>query len=340
MDQTESKQDKEKKNRIIPLIWLFGLGLTGVVITLGLLLNKKSSELNKTEQELANNRISFNNERDSLSKDLSQAKSDFNTLKTDYESLDKNLAEQKARSNRLAGENKSYIIREQQYKNDYATLQGSFDKLQSENELLKTDLVRQQSEYEALKAQLANRDMVIADQATLIDGQEKRIKSDSILCTTFKDSVMRENVSGYINITDLNGAAGLAIISVPYSHYLYGLTTVNGYVINKRFMTGIGIGLYRYNDGTAMPLFLDFRYNLRKAGFIPYIFADGGLMLKFEDLSEPIIFTNPGIGLYKKISDRFAINLGVGYLIQREFAKSSFINFKLGLMFWGNNKGK
>jgi hypothetical protein len=101
----------------------------------------------------------------------------------------------------------------------------------------------------------------------------------------------------------------------------------------------VGVGVLAYNGGVTIPLYLDFRYHFNKRKFTPYLYADGGLLLKLDYLKEPVLFINPGIGLYKSISDKFALNFGAGVFIQRdEVAKSSFVNFKLGLIYRKGSK--
>jgi hypothetical protein len=337
MDSKENHQEK-KKSRLIPFIWLGGIGLAGGIIVLGFLSVKKNNQIEDLKHQLEKTSSSLTLEKNALQNELSVTNKNLSTLKTDYDALDKSLNQEKVRNNSLIKENHSYVLREKKQIDEQASLLQSINNLRSENESLRTDLVKRQSELESLQAKLSGKDLMLSDQAGLLDAHKLKMKADSAACASFQDSIRRENVSGYINITELNGALGLANVSVPYSHYVLGLTTVNGFNINRRFLAGVGVGISAYNEGYAVPLFLDFRYNLSKGGFIPYVFADGGIVLKFDDLEEPILFVNPGFGLYKKINDKFGVNLGAGLMIQRELAKSSFINFKLGLMFWGKNK--
>jgi hypothetical protein len=331
MDQTENSK---KKNRFIPLIWLFGIGLTGGLVTMGILLAKKNKQVSGLEQQLSQTTTTLNGENDALHNELKQAANEYTILQSQNEVLDANLSELKDRNRQLSGKYYNLVEREQQCRDDYNALLSSFDQLRSENELLKTNLASQQSDAEYLKNQLINRDSLLASREEMITNQQEKLKADSSVSAAIIDSVIRENSSRFVNITELNGAYGLNVRHVSYAHYFYGLTNVSGLFVNKHFISGIGLGVLAYDEGLTAPLYLDFRYHFTKRNFTPYIYADGGLVFQFDDPDEPMLFINPGVGLYKSISDKFALNLGAGLYIQRDvMAKASFINFKLGLIY-------
>lgn len=142
-----------------------------------------------------------------------------------------------------------------------------------------------------------------------------------------------EDVSGYVNITEAVGGFGTGTTTTDYSQYLLGISSINGYVINSHFLTGIGAGLNAYNGGMAAPVYIDIRYTFNERKFTPYVFGDGGILLYFEEMDAPGLFINPGLGLITKISDKLAVNLGAGLFVQRMPRLASFINFKLGFVF-------
>jgi len=188
-----------------------------------------------------------------------------------------------------------------------------------------------------LQTQLLYRDSLIADQMAMLGIRDNKLRNDSSYLARFMDSVRYENTSGYFNATELNGAYGLAKVDIPYSHYYYGLTTVNGYAVNRHLFAGLGLGLLNYHTGLTTPLYLDFRYHFGKPGFNPYIFTNCGWIFKWDEISEdPILFFNPGIGFFKSFSDKFGLNLGAGILMQRDVMKSSFVNLKVGFVFLKN----
>jgi len=143
-----------------------------------------------------------------------------------------------------------------------------------------------------------------------------------------------EDVSGYINITEIGGGFGLGEVAADYTAHFAGISTINGYVINRHFVTGLGLGINAYNGGLMAPVYLDLRYNFNERRFTPFIFGDGGILVNFED--GPGLFLNPGIGIYGKIKDKLGISLSSGLFVQRTPNLASFINVKLGVFFLGN----
>ena len=140
---------------------------------------------------------------------------------------------------------------------------------------------------------------------------------------------------GFITINELHAGIGLGITEVPYSKYFFGFTTINGYQINKNFVAAAGTGLSFYNGGMLLPLFLDFRFRFNISQFTPYLFADGGFLLKLSSLNETKLFINPGLGIRYAVSDKLAVNLGGGFLVQMgsEGLRDTFITFKTGVTY-------
>lgn len=334
MAQSEINPNEKKKNRLVPLVWLFGIGLTGGIITMGFLLSKKNKEVSGLEQQLTSTSITLNNVNDSLSKELLLANNNNVSLKSENYALSNSLEAQKDRNGRLASKYNSYVGNNKKCCDDYKNMLASVEQLSSENDNLKKKLADQKAEMEALQNKLSEREAQIAEQENEHKDQNDKMESELASANSKVDSVVRENKSRFINITELNGAYGINIVDVPYANYFYGVTNVSGLYVNKHFIAGIGIGVLAYNEGTTAPLYLDFRYHFSKRNFTPYLYADGGTIFKFDYLEEPMLFINPGVGLYKAITDKFAINMGLGLFIQRdERAKASFVNFKLGFVF-------
>lgn len=143
--------------------------------------------------------------------------------------------------------------------------------------------------------------------------------------------------SGYVNITELTYGLGLSETNVPYSAYHVGLTTVNGYQINRFFIVGAGTGVLFYNDGWLVPLYLDGRltYPVVNRRTAPYLSADAGALLNFEDFDGGTrLFLNPMVGARFTISQTVALNLGAGFFTQMGPYKNrdSFLNFKFGII--------
>lgn len=331
MDQTDKSK---KKNRYLPLIWLFGLGLAGGLVTLGLLLAKKNQQLTAMEQELTQVTSSLENDKLTLREALEKTNNNYSLLQSENEKLGAGMSDLKTRNRVLYNKIQGLTANEKKCQDDYASLMSTVNTLRDENSGLKSDLAREQLASEQLKRQLAENDSLLAYNDEVITRQQHKLLDDSLTYKATIDTMILENTSRFINITELNGAYGLQVRDVPYAHYFYGITNVSGLYVNKHFISGIGLGILKYNEGLTVPLYLDFRYHFSKRNFTPYLYADGGLVFQLDDMDEPMLFINPGVGVYKTISDKFALNFGAGLFIQRDvMAKASFVNFKLGLIY-------
>ena len=139
---------------------------------------------------------------------------------------------------------------------------------------------------------------------------------------------------GYITIDEFTTGFGLGVTDVPYSKGFWGFTTLHGYQVNKSFIAAAGTGIYFYGSDILIPLFLDFRYNIRISNITPYVFADGGLLLNPSDFNGGTkLFINPGAGARYTFSKKIAVNLGAGLLIQSGLSRDSFINIKMGMVY-------
>jgi hypothetical protein len=342
METDNNKKNSEEKKRVTPFIWWGGgAALVGGMVVLATLLVNKNGQVTNLEKEITEKETIFHSEKDSLLNELWLARKNQDTLRVWYDDLNAELAETRESNNRLAAANTLKTRYITKYKRENAVLQESVDNYQEENEQLNTRIGSLNDQVENLQARSPGKEETMSKEEEVkevINEQEEKSISESAFIAEDNGMNGDEDVSGYVNITDLGGAFGLNIISEPYSKYFYGISTINGYVINKRFLTGIGVGLNAYNGGIIAPLYLDFRYNFRESGYIPYISADGGFLFVFDNFETPGLFINPGVGVYKNISKKFAVNLGTGLYIQRTPVKASFINFRLGLIFFGRKE--
>ena len=158
-----------------------------------------------------------------------------------------------------------------------------------------------------------------------------------------KTGIGVDSKSRLINITELNAGFGLGETSADFAKYFIGITSILGYSITKNLQSGIGVGMIYYNGGTLVPLFIDVRYLLNFGKTSVYPFGDGGFLFnagKSGDVKR--MFLNPGIGLRHSFTNNLSGNLGAGLFVQRGSDQShdSFVNFKLGLTYVFNRKGK
>lgn len=337
MDQRENNENQKRKKWLIPLIWLGGIGLAGAIVVLGILFAKKKGEVRLLKEQLTDTTAVFLREKEAMDNELAQTSALYNAMSADHDQLNRDLAEQKNRNRNLVRSNAEFAAREKECEMKNMALTVTEERLRSENEKLKNEKERLHLQSDALQAQLRVRDSLISNQQTMLGIQDNRLHSDSSDMARLLDSIRYENTSGFFNGTELNGAYGLAKVDVPYSHYYYGLTTVNGYAVNRRLFAGLGLGLINYHSGLTTPLYLDFRYNFFKSGFSPYVYSDCGVIFRYNESNQnPILFFNPGIGFFKGFSDKFGLNIGAGILMQRDIFKSSFVNLKIGFVFLKN----
>jgi hypothetical protein len=139
---------------------------------------------------------------------------------------------------------------------------------------------------------------------------------------------------GFVTINEATFGLGLSGMTYPFSKHFLGVTSVNGYQVNKNIFFGGGIGVYFYESGALVPLFLDFRYSFNISSITPYVFGDGGLLINFADLNTTKLFLNPGIGARYAVNRSLALNLGAGVLAQVDgTVRESFFNLKFGVVY-------
>ncbi len=155
---------------------------------------------------------------------------------------------------------------------------------------------------------------------------------------------VEEGGSGYVNTTEVNYGLGMGNTENPFSKYFIGLTNISAYQMdfkrdfmeNKILQFGGGTGYYCYNEGAAIPLFVDFRFILKANMLAPYFYMQGGDLINIKEFGSKMrMFGNGGAGIHYPITKKIAINLGLGFMVQAgaNLPQESFINFKLGFSF-------
>ena len=138
---------------------------------------------------------------------------------------------------------------------------------------------------------------------------------------------------GFVSITEVTGAVGLADTQSELSRYYYGITTIAGYQFTRNIKAGAGAGIHFHNDGNLYPLFLDIRFSFNANEVVPFFAGTGGIMLDFNQLDETRVFINPSVGLRYVAANRKAVTFSTGVMVTTggPLARKSFINFRLGL---------
>ena len=335
MQDDGKKPSKTTKLGDVPAVaWLGGISMAGGLVALSLLFSGKSEKLESLDKKYSQATITYNSSVDSLSNELKRITAEYNSLVAHSDSMGETLEGEKARNQRLTAANATLSTREQQYKKNFNSLLSTSGKINDENKKLKSEADALREEMAMLEGKLADAGKQSRQQASLIAEQNNTIESVTADAAGLRDSLRQEDVSGWFNNTELNGGLGLYQTDAPNANYFYGVTTVNGYVINKHFLTGIGTGLNHYDEGWLVPLYLDFRYTFPRGRYTPYVFADGGFQFDIQHFKVPnSVFMNPGVGVYKIITNRLAINMGAGLFVQQYDFRSAFINLKVGLYF-------
>lgn len=122
--------------------------------------------------------------------------------------------------------------------------------------------------------------------------------------------------SGYKGIVEL----GYQIGTGDYGMDRFKLNIINGYQINPYFSLGFGTGLRYYFDSglTLIPVFADFRANFMNNKISPYLSLGFGYSFDATNKSEEGVgfLLNPTVGVSFKVSDKSAMNIGLGYEMQ------------------------
>lgn len=99
------------------------------------------------------------------------------------------------------------------------------------------------------------------------------------------------------------------------------LNIINGYQINDYFAVGIGTGLRYYIDAeeALIPLFADLKVNYLMGDKVTrYVTMGVGYTFNATDSFRGVgLFLSPSIGLSYKLSDKNAINVSLGYEVQK-----------------------
>lgn len=121
--------------------------------------------------------------------------------------------------------------------------------------------------------------------------------------------------TGYKGIVEFGYEGGIG----NYGMDRMKLNIINGYQINPYFSLGLGTGLKYYFDEEAIliPLFADFRANFMNNKVSPYLSLGlGYTFVAINNFSGLGFLLNPNLGVSFKVSDKSAMNIGMGYEMQ------------------------
>lgn len=140
-----------------------------------------------------------------------------------------------------------------------------------------------------------------------------------------KEPYKGKSSSSFNNTGLKTGYKGIAELAYQIGTGDYGmdrlkLNIINGYQINPYFSLGFGTGLRYYFDAEAalIPFFADFRANFINYKISPYLSLGVGYSFDATNDFDGVGFLlNPTVGASFKVSDKSAINVGLGYEIQK-----------------------
>ncbi len=134
----------------------------------------------------------------------------------------------------------------------------------------------------------------------------------------------------YFGVVEIQGGYFISKVTADYfADYeefvplTYGIHFINGVHFNKHFSLGMGIGYnslpYMTKGSCMIPLYADFRYNILKSKYTPYINAELGAAFFYYNLGyqsstwESGIFLSIGAGLSMRLEKTSAVNFYLGY---------------------------
>ena len=129
---------------------------------------------------------------------------------------------------------------------------------------------------------------------------------------------------GYRGFVDIGYAVGVG----DYGDGVFAVSTSHGYQFNPYFFVGAGIGVDYHFDYETMflPIFADLRGYFIDGRITPYI----GVKIGYSPVDGTGLFFNPSVGASFGISRKFALNISIGYNLQRAEMYKSYYNYYYG----------
>jgi len=322
--------------KLIPEILLSSV----MVLLLSLQGCKNDTELQTQLMVLGNEKVKLINQKDSVIKLLANCKTVYDTLTASYNNL---AADNDALKARIRSLQAGVANRDKQIKaaeQEKATLNNAIAVKDAKNDSLGRVIASLNNQIAGLNRTIEAGNAENKELADIIKVKNTRILADS-LAEVERLSQPKEN--GFVNLTEITGGIGFAKTHVDYSSRIIGVSNIFGYQINKSFLTGLGVGVYGYNGGILVPLYLDMRYYFKPGSQLsPYVSADGGLQLNPKEFEKTTIFINPTIGLKKKIGEKSWLNFGIGTLTmgRPDGERSTFFTIKGGISIAGKKGPK
>lgn len=291
----------------------------------------KNEELQNQIMMLGNDKIIMSNQKDSLIRLLNESRTIYDTLASNYINL---TVEKKILLSKIKSLQSGYNARGTQLKemeSEKAVMKKIIASQNAYKDSITNVLALLNSQISDLKRSVSDRQAENNALNDIIKTKDIRIAADS-LAEVERLSAPREY--GFVDIVAMAGGLGLGIRNMDYEKHLISFDNIFGYQINRNFITGVGTGIHFYDGGVLVPLFLDLRYQFENCNFKPFLSADGGFLLNFNDFDKTNTFIQPLIGLTRKIGQKVFLNLSTGLTIIQTpppYHRSSFFTIKASL---------
>lgn len=202
-------------------------------------------------------------------------------------------------------------------------------------------IIIEQIPNESLKIQTKDGNVFVYKMAEIEKITKEVVKGSENSSTNNSEFEIKH--SGFTNITEFYAGGG---IKETVSKFMFGVHTINGYLINPHFSVGVGVGL-ELSNSLMIPIFADFRYNFTSKSVSPFFSVDAGYIKPINDSYYlKRIFVDPALGLKFFVLPKTALNFSLGcrlekytttYLIYptntlRSY-KGGYLNFKMGFTF-------
>ena len=276
-------------------------------------------------------------ERDSLRRVLAERDRSLAELEAAKGMLDEEVETLTGRAESLSATAASRNRQLRVVSDEKAETARELARVTEKNAALEDEIVTLREQIGTLKHEVS----VLEQERTVFESQTaakaERRKADSLAIAGLETSL--ETMSAgiwrphYVNNTELTAGFGLADTEPDFTRSIFGVTNVFGYAFTRRFTGGIGTGVFLYNGGALMPLYLDFRYRFRGTNYKPFIVATGGMLFNFYDFDQSGAFINPSFGIERRLNQRAALHISVGPQMQHAHGsyRASFIVVRAGI---------
>ena len=241
-----------------------------------------------------------------------------NSIQNEYENGNQNQYQNQQSNPVIRHQEKNYLAQSPLAQSHAGFAQGNYqDVVYLKNGSIIRGIIIEQIPNRSIKIQTADGNIFVYQMSEiekLAIEQRQGSRSNSTSNSPFHNTGTGLQ-SGYKGIVEL----GYQIGTGDYGMDRLKLDVINGYQINPYFSLGLGVGLRYYFDAddAVIPIFADFRANFIDNPISPYLSLGIGYSFDATNNFDGLGFLlSPTIGVSFKISDKSALNVGIGYEMQ------------------------